>query len=170
MKKRVINKDISRTERTKSEISKVKLGMKTKSKKVNKKNLEKGFVYIMKNVSMEGILKIGTSENAVLRAKKLRTTGVPTPFEILYSKEVKRPYEIETIIHKFLYSSRVDPKREFFRDVVLEDIIRLIEKDILPIFGHFNGGFISGGSTMMVIDDDDDDDEVEDEDDNESSS
>lgn len=170
MKESVSRKEVSRTERTKSEVSQLKQRGKVKIlQKVNKKDMEHGFVYIMKNVSMEGILKIGVSKDAVMRARQLRTTGVPTPFEIVYSVEVKRPYEIEKILHAFLNAKRVDPKREFFEGVSAEDVIRLIQEYVLPIFSHFNGNYTSSGSTMMIIDDEDED-EVEDDADDRTSS
>lgn len=98
-----------------------------------------GYVYIMINESMKDTIKIGVSKDTLIRAKQLRTTGVPSPFEVIYSIHVYEPYEIEKLIHTFLASKRIDPRRKFFKQVNVSEVIHLIEDNILPIYSHFNG-------------------------------
>jgi hypothetical protein len=44
-----------------------------------------GYVYILVNHSMVGLLKIGrTVRDSRARARELSTTGVPTPFQVAF--------------------------------------------------------------------------------------
>ena len=87
-----------------------------------------GYVYILVNVSMPGLVKIGKTERTVdQRASELFTTGVPKPFEIafvLFSEAYER---LENEIHSELAESRVNPQREFFRCEV-HKAIELLEE------------------------------------------
>lgn len=76
-----------------------------------------GFVYLLANASMPGIIKIGrTDRSPRQRAEELsRSTGVPTPFEVIAYAEVKNPAEVERIAHDFWSDDRVSNSREFFR-------------------------------------------------------
>lgn len=45
----------------------------------------RGWVYIITNKSMPGLLKIGyTMKDPRSRAKELEGTGIPTPYEVVY--------------------------------------------------------------------------------------
>lgn len=69
----------------------------------------------MRNKSMPGIIKYGhTFLDPRIRANKLQTTGVPTPFEIIFAKLVDNPIDIERGIHLLLNNSRISKNREFF--------------------------------------------------------
>lgn len=47
--------------------------------------MAKGFVYVLSNAGMPGLLKIGSSTKVpTARAAELNTTGVPSPFEVEY--------------------------------------------------------------------------------------
>ncbi len=76
-----------------------------------------GWVYIMSNPSMPGLLKIGvTQRKAKIRAKELSSaTGVPTPFVIEFTALVEDPYSVESSVHRALSRARVNGRREFFR-------------------------------------------------------
>ena len=74
-----------------------------------------GHVYVMINPSMEGLVKIGrTSKNAYIRAKDLRTTGVPKKFVVLWSEFVHDSNEVEKQLHALFATRRSDSRREFF--------------------------------------------------------
>lgn len=55
------------------------------------KNQDYGIVYLLTNACMPGIVKIGktTRKDLLQRMKELYTTGVPVPFECVYSCNVK---------------------------------------------------------------------------------
>lgn len=77
--------------------------------------MTKGYVYILKNPSMPGLLKIGkTTRSVQQRANELWQTGVPTPFEVV--AEVLSPdcHELEKAVHSLLAGTRVSEMREFF--------------------------------------------------------
>lgn len=76
-----------------------------------------GHVYILVNTSMPGLIKIGlTTRDPETRAKELsRSTGVPTPFEVAYSRWVPDCVEVEKAVHAELDQYRVGANREFFQ-------------------------------------------------------
>ncbi len=75
-----------------------------------------GFVYILANNAMPGLVKIGFSGRAPEeRATELSTTGVPLPFTVVYAAQVAQPSMCESHVHSNLASLRVAPNREFFR-------------------------------------------------------
>jgi hypothetical protein len=76
-----------------------------------------GFVYLMGNVSMPDIYKIGmTMRSAQERADELSApSGLPTPFEVLCAVELEDPRTFERRMHRFFCHNRVSETREFFR-------------------------------------------------------
>jgi len=76
----------------------------------------RGFIYIVSNPSLEGLIKIGKSESdPVKRAAQLsNTSNIPTPFEVEYFAFVDDFDELETAVHLYLASYRVNKRREFF--------------------------------------------------------
>lgn len=88
------------------------------------KNNQRNCVYILTNPSMPGLIKIGSTEKvAHERAEELYTTGVPTPFEVVYSIPSEYPKSLEDILHKKFKQYRINKDREFFRysaDKVIE--------------------------------------------------
>lgn len=91
----------------------------------------KGYVYILINPSMPGLLKIGkTTRLPEDRAKEISVaTGVATPFIVAYKIEVNDCDAGERYIHSFLelQGYRVNPSREFFEvdmTVVINALIK----------------------------------------------
>ena len=77
-----------------------------------------GYVYVMSNPSMPGLLKIGYTERPVeerLQEANQGNTWIPMPFSLELSKFVNEPQKKEMTIHKILDAHRVNPKREFFK-------------------------------------------------------
>jgi hypothetical protein len=77
-----------------------------------------GYVYVMSNLSMPGLLKIGYTERPVeerLQEANQGNTWIPMPFSLELSKFVNEPQKKEMTIHKILDAHRVNPKREFFK-------------------------------------------------------
>lgn len=82
-----------------------------------------GFVYVMTNELMPGIVKVGqTSLLPEDRAADLYTTGVPLPFEVAYRIATSRPKALERAVHQYFHTQRVNHGREFFRVPVEEAI------------------------------------------------
>ena len=88
-----------------------------------------GWVYVLKNDSMSGLVKIGfTTLRPEERAKSLEGTGVPTPYIVatafLFSDKV---WAIEQAAHNLLEAARVSTGREFFRCSPEEAAMAILE-------------------------------------------
>jgi len=78
----------------------------------------KGYVYVLSNPSMPGLVKIGRSKvGGNSRGKQMYKgdTGVPTPFELEFECLFDDCIEAEAMLHEELGHLRVNPQREFFR-------------------------------------------------------
>lgn len=79
---------------------------------------EPGYLYLMINPSMEGMVKIGrTKLTPEQRAKELSAaTGVPTPLQVVYEQYFSDVVEAEARVHALLEfrNFRVSVSREFF--------------------------------------------------------
>ena len=75
-----------------------------------------GYLYVLSNPSMIGMIKIGvTSGSPEERASSMgMNTGVPTPFNLEWSKKVRSIYKVERAIHGKMAKNRVNKGREFF--------------------------------------------------------
>ena len=89
-----------------------------------------GYVYVLKNESMPGLLKIGITDNMEERLRALSNTSVPLPFERVYVCTVRKDKmrQIEDALHKAFAPDRVNPRREFFR---------ISEDRVIPILSMF---------------------------------
>jgi T5orf172 domain len=75
-----------------------------------------GYVYILINASMAGLIKIGrTLRDSRQRARQLHTTGVPTPFQVAFEIFSEHHEALEAAVHERLKDFRVTESREFFR-------------------------------------------------------
>ena len=82
-----------------------------------------GFVYVLSNRSMPGMVKIGkTTRDPRTRAGELFASGVPTPFVIEATIETPNINETELTVHRILSVNRVNKKREFFHVSVPEAV------------------------------------------------
>jgi hypothetical protein len=74
-----------------------------------------GFVYVLSNPAMPGMVKVGRTELlAEDRAKKLRSTGVPLHFTVEHRMLTSHPETVERAAHQILSNTRVSDRREFF--------------------------------------------------------
>lgn len=77
----------------------------------------RGWVYIITNESMPGLVKVGyTDRNPEVRASELVGTGMPTRYSVAYSIQVQGPRDVERAAHRKLATVRVG--REWFRCTV----------------------------------------------------
>lgn len=91
---------------------------------------DNGYVYVLINPSMEGLVKIGkTNRDPQTRAKELATTGVPTPFVSVFDEFFDDCTAAENFIHTLLENKgyRVSGNREFFSIPVKEAIEAVIK-------------------------------------------
>ena len=90
----------------------------------------RGWVYVLSNRGMPGLLKVGrTTEHPRTRAAQLHTTGVPTPFQVEYAVWVDCCDRVERTVHQELRSHRMDRKREFFT-IELSAVVRAMENAV----------------------------------------
>ena len=96
----------------------------------------KGWVYVLSNESLDGLVKIGFStKDPQSRAKELSgDTGVPTPFIVEYEMLVEDPHSCEQRAHDLLDDKRVNQRREFFRCSVndaIESAKQVVDSEII---------------------------------------
>ena len=86
--------------------------------------MSSGYVYLLINQSMEGIVKIGkTTRDPQNRVNELsNATGIPTPFTLIYKQFFNNCSDAEKAIHTNLGHYRVANNREFFKIAVYEAI------------------------------------------------
>jgi hypothetical protein len=93
--------------------------------------MAKGYVYVLTNQSMDGLIKVGkTIKDPKERARELSSaTGVPTPYQVIYYEEFFDCGLAEQMIHKGLEEKgyRVNQNREFF-NAETREIINLINQ------------------------------------------
>lgn len=88
-----------------------------------------GYVYVLYNPAMEGMVKIGqTKDSSETRAAKLsQASGVPTAFLVVYDERVLDCEEVERRLHSRFAGVRVRPRREFFR-VSVKDAVKALQQ------------------------------------------
>jgi hypothetical protein len=86
-----------------------------------------GFIYVLSNPKMLGLVKIGCTTRAVeARVEELNAaTGVPSPFIIEAIFPSMSPFEDESKAHEWLKERRI-AGREFF-EISVEETIRAIQ-------------------------------------------
>lgn len=78
--------------------------------------MSSGFVYVLTNEAMPGVVKIGqSSRHPKQRADELFTTGVPVPFTVYFAIYAPDYLWCEREIHDILQNDRMVPNREFFK-------------------------------------------------------
>jgi hypothetical protein len=99
-----------------------------------------GYIYILSNPSMPGILKIGKTEREPDdRISELsNVSSVPTAFYLEYKIFVPDCHSAEKSIHEALKAMRISDKREFFEisvseaiDIVKSQVVTNIAKELL---------------------------------------
>jgi len=106
--------------------------------------MDNGYVYVLSNATMPGLLKIGkTTRSSDERARELsRSTSVPSRFVVEYEIFSPAASELERAVHAKLESERHNSRREFFATEPLQaiSVIRSLAESIRLKFE----GFVSG--------------------------
>jgi hypothetical protein len=80
-----------------------------------------GYVYILTNSAMPGIVKIGSTKlSPEARARQLSTTGVPAPFRVIAYQKVEDELRVERELQSLFSKQRVHPRREFYETTIEE--------------------------------------------------
>jgi hypothetical protein len=83
----------------------------------------RGYVYVLTNLALPGLVKIGFStKDPSLRVAELSNTSIPTPYELRYEVLTDDPYELEQSLHKDLRETGEHAGKEFFKLSVLAAI------------------------------------------------
>lgn len=78
--------------------------------------MTKGYVYILTNEAMPGLVKIGKTTRSVdQRVLELQSTGVPLPFKVYECILSPNCHQLEAEVHSLMPDLRVSNSREFFR-------------------------------------------------------
>lgn len=89
-----------------------------------------GFIYVLTNKSMPGLVKIGkTARHPLERTGELYTTGVARPFELAFAVYCNDVHLVEAAVHRSLDDCRDSDHREFFSisaEVACECVIAVI--------------------------------------------
>ena len=93
------------------------------------KTMNQGYVYILSNPSLPGLVKIGqTSRSPEERARELsKNTSIPENFVVEFEIYTSDRVELEKDAHRQLSSYRVNARREFFR-VEIEKAAQLLRQ------------------------------------------
>lgn len=105
----------------------------------------KGWVYVITNDAMPGLVKIGYStKDPALRADELANTGSPHPYKVVYDTLVIEPRDIEQTVHEHMKSVREG--REWFRCTPHEAVraVRTIAKSAMLMESSFEDPEESG--------------------------
>ncbi len=91
-----------------------------------------GFVYVLSNKCMPGLVKIGFSTREVeARVAELNaSTSIPEPFKIEAFFPVERPLEQEAAVHAKIAGLRHAQNREFFR-LNVDEAVAVVKKSLL---------------------------------------
>ncbi len=90
----------------------------------------RGWVYVMTNMAMPGLVKVGFStKDPHLRAQELNGTNHPHPFVVAYDALLDEPRLVEQLVHRELKQHH--EAKEFFKvsvDVAIQAIDRVLLK------------------------------------------
>lgn len=97
----------------------------------------KGFIYVLKNPSLKGMVKIvaSTKYSDEICRELSSSVIIPTPFNVVYHLPSINPFKVESLVHTILDEYRVTKYSDFFNvDVVptislIEDIENMLNKN-----------------------------------------
>ena len=96
------------------------------------KKSEIGFIYVLSNPAMPGLLKIGFTQHSDTKRRVLelsKNTAVPLHFVLEFEHLLENPAQYERLIHARLSQYRVSPDKEFFK-IDVESAGKIIRKII----------------------------------------
>lgn len=110
--------------------------------------MSKGWVYILTNEAMPGLVKIGKTTRSVEgRAHELYQTGVPSPFVIAAKVFAPDCHQLEAEMHAVMAEYRVNLGREFFQ-LPVDDAIAALEEEHRAQVGDWLNHFMPDHSAI----------------------
>lgn len=111
-----------------------------------------GYVYVLYNPSMEGVVKIGrTQASSEERAAEIsRATGVPMSFIVVHDELVCDCVAVEKRLHDRFAYARLNPRREFFR-IPLKDAVKALQEIAVEFRDPAQGVIYSGGQSAEMF-------------------
>lgn len=102
-----------------------------------------GFIYILNNPSLEGMVKIGaTTKDPNDKCRELSSNpSIPTQFNIVYYLSSINPFKVVGIVHTILDEYRVNKSRDFFK-VDVAQTVNLIEDIEKMLSTNYNASSI----------------------------
>ena len=95
---------------------------------VSTESILRGWIYVLTNLAMPGLVKVGFStKDPLIRAKELGGTGLPHPYKVAYDALIEEPRQVELGVHRELKQHW--EAKEFFRvsvDVAVEAVERVL--------------------------------------------
>ncbi|MCR5196189.1 MAG: GIY-YIG nuclease family protein [Pseudobutyrivibrio sp.] len=91
--------------------------------------MDKGYIYIMTNPALKGMVKIGYAKDVELRRKQLSTTALPYEYEVYATYETSGSLEdkkLHKLIDNLNAELRISKNREFYI-LTAEDAYELLE-------------------------------------------
>lgn len=99
-----------------------------------------GYVYVLSNPSIPGVVKIGRSRHgAASRAKSLSGTFVPTSFVIAFEILCLDAERAEERAHRYANKSRVSANREFFELSIRDAVGHVVQAAMVDWERHEPG-------------------------------
>jgi len=94
-----------------------------------------GFVYVLSNRMMPGLVKVGQTHELIEdRARGLYRTGVPVPFDVEFGLMTSYPRSLEAAAFRLLEGRRLHGGREFFETSV-GDAIGAVQRAATEVVG-----------------------------------
>jgi hypothetical protein len=97
---------------------------------MNKKKSDIGYIYVLSNPAMPGLLKIGFTQHSDTKRRILelsKNTAVPLHFVLEFEQLIENPVQYERLIHARLSQYRLSPDKEFFK-IDLDTVEKIIRK------------------------------------------
>ena len=121
---------------------------------------KQGYVYVLTNAAMPGLVKIGHSVNGGrARARDLFQTGVPEPFKVCFEILTNDCALLEMRAHRKLDKYRVNSQREFFKinvptavTGIMEVYLNDYDVELIPGERAFNLNYLEDAAAAIGMD------------------
>lgn len=120
----------------------------------NQQSNTQGYVYVLTNPAMPGLVKIGRSKTAAAgRANTMYRgdTGVPLPFEIAFECLFEDCIAGEQAVHDYLEHTRINPNREFFKVDSWDAVVAVLDCRAMEIDHRIEHGDLAIDDSVYYI-------------------
>lgn len=102
---------------------------------MNNEKSDIGYIYVLSNPAMPGLLKIGFTQHSDTKRRVLelsKNTAVPLHFVLEFEQLIENPLQYERLIHARLSQYRLSPDKEFFK-IDLNTVEKIIRKVVFGL-------------------------------------